>query len=343
MSKSLSLKKICLVPRLEGLGGPSSFQARLRTGLAQRGIEVTYDLADPGCSSLLVIGGSARLDQLWWAKRRGLRIVQRLDGMNWVHRLRKTGLRHYLRSEINNTLLRTIRKNLADCIAYQSHFSKTWWERVYGPLSIPDTVIYNGVDLAMFTPAGPGTPPKDCLRLQVVEGHLGGGNEAGLLSAVHLARELTVTHSLPVELAVIGDVPERLRGIEQELPHGRVKWMGILPRQDIPQADRSAHLLFSADINAACPNAVIEALACGLPVVAFDTGALPEMVQGGAGEVVPYGGDVWKLEPPDIPALAAASAQILTNQPSYRAKARQRAEAEFGLDQMVEKYIHVFL
>ena len=52
------------------------------------------------------------------------------------------------------------------------------------------------------------------------------------------------------------------------------------PRERIPELDRSAHLLYSADLNAACPKSVIEALACGLPVVAFDTGALPELVQG---------------------------------------------------------------
>jgi glycosyltransferase involved in cell wall biosynthesis len=102
-------------------------------------------------------------------------------------------------------------------------------------------------------------------------------------------------------------------------------------------------LLFSADINAACPNSVIEALACGLPVAAFATGALPELVTGDSGRVVPYGGEPWKLEKPDLPALVNAAAEILDDQPRFRAAARQRAEEAFGLDGMIEKYLDVLI
>jgi len=114
---------------------------------------------------------------------------------------------------------------------------------------------------------------------------------------------------------------------------------GLLPLDQIPQLDRSSHLLYSSDINPACPNSVIEALACGLPVIAFDTGALPEIVLDGSGLVVPYGGDPWKLAPPDVAALAQAAIAVLANQDRYRLAARRRAEAAFGLDQMVEKYL----
>ena len=86
-------------------------------------------------------------------------------------------------------------------------------------------------------------------------------------------------------------------------------------------------------------SAVIEALACGLPVLAFDTGALPELVTGDAGRVVPYGGDPWQLDPPNIAALAEAAVEILTRQTEFRAAARARAEDGFGLDQMLDEYL----
>ena len=118
-----------------------------------------------------------------------------------------------------------------------------------------------------------------------------------------------------------------------------VEWAGLVPHEQIPALDRSAHLLYSSDINAACPNSVIEALACGLPVLGFDTGALPELVTGNSGRVVPYGGDPWQLEPPEIAALAEAAVKILVRQTQFRAAARARAEDAFGLDLMLDDYL----
>jgi glycosyltransferase involved in cell wall biosynthesis len=78
-------------------------------------------------------------------------------------------------------------------------------------------------------------------------------------------------------------------------------------------------------------------------VVSFDTGALPELVTGDAGRVVAYGGDPWQLEPPDVAGLAQAAAVLLDDQPRFRRAARQRAEAAFGLDRMVEAYLEVLV
>jgi glycosyltransferase involved in cell wall biosynthesis len=89
---------------------------------------------------------------------------------------------------------------------------------------------------------------------------------------------------------VVGRVRPETQAIWQQRSSVPIVWAGLQPAERIPELDRSAHLLYSADLNAACPNSVIEALACGLPVLAFDTGALQELVVGDAGRVVPYGG-----------------------------------------------------
>ena len=116
-----------------------------------------------------------------------------------------------------------------------------------------------------------------------------------------------------------------------------------MPHEKIPDLDRSAHLLYSSDINVACPNSVIEALACGLPVLAFDTGALPELVTGDAGRVVAYGGDPWKLDLPDISALANAAVEILTESIPFSLSSTIRAEDAFGLTKMVDGYLDALI
>jgi glycosyltransferase involved in cell wall biosynthesis len=332
---------VCILPRPEGIGGPASFRARLIAGLNTRGVPVVQSPDDPECRALLVIGGTRRLPVLFRARKRGVRIVQRLNGMNWIHRRRFTGVTHFLRSEINNLILSTIRKQVADHIIYQSKFASTWWQTVYGKVRASAAVIYNGVDLSEYTPGEPGLRPSDRYRLLLVEGHLGGGNEMGLVNAVALARGLNQMADRPVELVVVGDVPASLQAsFERENP-GKIRWQGKVRREEVAALDRSAHALFSADVNAACPNSVIEALACGLPVVSYATGSLPELIEGDAGMVVPWGSNFWKLEPPDIPVLVSATWTIFKEQERFRPAARARAEAAFSVDAMVDRYLEI--
>lgn len=334
---------IGLAPRLTGMGGMVSFQAKLITGLEQRGISFSFDLSDPSLAAILVVGGTRQVTSLARARRREIRIVQRLNGMNWMHRKRKTGLMAYLRAEGNNRLLAVIRRFLAERIVYQSQFSQAWWEKICGRLNKPLQVTYNGVDLNIYTDAGGPDRPTDYYRLLLVEGHIDQSNHQGLDHAVQLAQALRDRHRLPVELVVVGDVDPALKNEYPETTSGSITWKGMLKREQIPEIDRSAHLLFSADLNAACPNSVIEALACGLPVIAFDTGALGELVTGDAGRVVPYGRNHWELEPPILDPLVQAAHQVLENNPRCRQAARQRALETFGLDKMVESYLNALL
>ncbi len=332
---------ICLTPRVHGVGGMVSFRHKLGEALAQRGYRVTDELRDPTVDAVLVIGGTRDLRGLRSLKGRGVPIIQRLDGMNWLHRKLPTGLRHWLRAEMGNWLLNIIRTRLATGIVYQSTFSRDWWERVHGAARVPNTVIYNGVDLTQYTPDGPHTRPADHYRLLLVEGSLQGGYETGLETAIKLSETLNTQYALRNTLSVAGNVAN---AVKAGYASHAIEWLGLVPREGIPALDRSAHLLFSADLNAACPNSVIEALACGLPVAAFDTGALAELVDQTSGRVTPYGiGDPWELDPPDGGALARGAAEILRGGDHFRAGARKRASALFGLDAMTEGYLAALL
>lgn len=338
MKTSKPLQRVCLTPRVSGVGGMVSFQAKLRRGLAARGIETTHDLADQSCDAVLVVGGTRQLKALRRAKQRGIPIVQRLDGMNWLHRRLPTGGGHWLRAELGNRLLINIRNRIATRVVYQSNFVHGWWQRAYGS-GPQNRVIHNGVDMQLFNPAGPEKPPEKHIRIVMVEGSLLGGYEFGLESAVALADSVQVESNREVELVIAGRVDDLSKAKWSRKSNVDINWVGVLPNEQIPALNRSAHLLYSSDVNAACPNSVIEALACGLPVLAFDTGALRELVTSTSGRVVSYGGDPWKLDPPDVAGLGHAASEILNSQPSFRAGARARAEEAFGLDKMIDAYV----
>lgn len=335
------MKRIGIIPKVSGVGGMVSFQAKLIHGLAARNIQHSFELREP-LDSLLVIGGTRHVGALRRARRHNIPVVQRLDGINWLHRRMRTGPLHWLRAERGNRVLAYIRSRLATRIVYQSGFVQEWWQRQYG--AGPDfRIIHNGVNLATFTPEGGEAPPASHFRILVVEGSLRGDYELGLESAIGLVHTLEREHKLDVELVVAGMVSEVQRMRYAGRTQRPIQWAGVLPNDKIPALNRSAHLLYSTDINAACPNSVIEALACGLPVLAYDTGALSELVPPAAGRLVAYGGDPWQLNAPDAGALAAAAAKLLTapaaQQAAMRRAARAHAETHLGLDQMIDAYL----
>jgi glycosyltransferase involved in cell wall biosynthesis len=341
-ARSLSKKSICFLPKLEGRGGPASFQGRLSQGLAAYGIKTHHDPTRPDCAAILVVGGTHQLLDIWRARQRGVRIVERLDGMNWMHKVRKTGLKHYLRAEWYNRILSFTRRNLADHIVYQSQFSCDWWNSVYQSTRASIQVVYNGVDLNIYSPIGNEKPPRDTVRILVIEANFSGGYESGLENAVDFIVALQQTVNQKVELMITGSASDKLKSMADQKAKGLIRWIGWVPREQIPAKDRSAHMLFSADINAACPNSVVEAMACGLPVIGYATGSLPELVDGDAGRVAPYGNDFWKLEAAQPAGLVAAAADILKRQAHFRKAARTRAEEHFGLEKMTELYLHAF-
>jgi glycosyltransferase involved in cell wall biosynthesis len=301
---------------------------------------VTFDPEEPAISTILVVGGTRHLNELHRARRRGVRIVQRLNGMNWVQRQKFTGVKHFIRAEINNWILTTIRRDLADRIIYQSEFSRDWWMRAHGEVRASGTVIYNGVNLADFAPMPEIPLAADRYRMLLVEGNIGNGYEQGLITAVEVARLLQNRLDRPLELMVVGKVSEGLQ-TEVEKKGLEILWKGVVKRTEVAAIDCSAHVFFSADVNAACPNAAIEALACGLPVIGYDTGAIPELIVDGAGEVARYVNDPWKLEAPDLHTLADAGYQVLKENATYRIAARKRAQAAFDIHEIARSYMQV--
>ncbi|TFG61259.1 MAG: glycosyltransferase [Deltaproteobacteria bacterium] len=103
-------------------------------------------------------------------------------------------------------------------------------------------------------------------------------------------------------------------------------------RSDIPDFLRAADLFVHPSRQEGFSNAILEAMAAGLPVVACDVGGNPEaVVDGVTGRLVP---------PRDPTALAAAMAEILVDPGKGRSMGeagRQRATDRFSLDRMVRE------
>src|SRR5262245_35200985 len=145
------MPRICIVPKVDGLAGVASFRLKFEDGLRLRGADVTHDPSQ-GADVILVLAGTKNLLPLWKARRRGIRIVQRLDGINWIHRVRWAGFWYTIRAVYGNANISFIRARFANQVIYQSQFIKHWWEDWYGPTRVPSSIILNGIDLSRYTP-----------------------------------------------------------------------------------------------------------------------------------------------------------------------------------------------
>jgi glycosyltransferase involved in cell wall biosynthesis len=227
---------------------------------------------------------------------------------------------------------------MADFVVYQSHFVETWWNSVHGECSAPSTNIYNGVDLARFNPQGPRLHSKAGICIISVEGNQGTDKyETGVQLAQGLEQQ-----GLSVELLMFGKSWK-----DADLRFARnpmVRYMGVVANQKLPYFYRGADLFIATDIVSACPNSVIESLACGTPVLGYKAGVLPEMLDEASGQCVEYYGNPLKAEPPGNPSEIVCAARILIEKRDfYSTGARRLAEQRYSLDQMVDAYLQVIL
>jgi UDP-glucose:tetrahydrobiopterin glucosyltransferase len=156
-------------------------------------------------------------------------------------------------------------------------------------LAAPPRLVGNGFDLSRYHPPAP----------EQVEPALGWAGrispEKGLEDAARVAARL----GLPLRVWGLRENGAYAEAVERAVPPGTIEWCGFQPTERLQEGlGRCRVFLNTPRWNEAFGNVVVEAMACGVPVAAYNRGGPGELVQEGVnGALAP---------PDDLDALAAA-------------------------------------
>lgn len=197
-------------------------------------------------------------------------------------------------------------------------------------------VIRPAVDAAIFRP-DPSIEEKKTVRMMVFGGTWVKGSEYALV-AFRRALDLGVQAKLWVLGGADKENRSRLLYTIADLGlEGRVEWVGAQPPERVAELLGESDVFLHASLSEGISNAILEAMASGLPVVVTDAGGTREAVRDGIdGFVVPCR---------DVEAMAEALVR-LGRDPELRRRmgeaGRRRVLEEFTLDRQTREWMEFY-
>jgi glycosyltransferase involved in cell wall biosynthesis len=238
---------------------------------------------------------------------------------------------------------------MADHLFYQSEFCKLSADRFLGKRDNPASeILYNPVDTGFFRPAPELNPLEKTIVLLLSGSHWTAYRVMAALETLHLVRQ----ENKQVSLRIAGRFcwrPDEQEAEQEVRDHARrlgltdvVQITGTYSQDQAPAMLNSCSILLHTKYNDPCPRLVVEAMACGLPVVYSATGGVPELAGEDGGEGVSGPLDWDEDHPPDPQLLARAVLQVAGDLDRYRTGARQRAVKMFDCRPWLDRHGEVF-
>ncbi len=351
--------RILLVNSERGVAGGLSSAVELATGLASAGHAVSV-VCHPASVLRERLAAAGTVEVMPVAIRAELNAWRAVQIATVIERTRPDVILADRRKDVKLSfaarLLRQgpalVHRHGAPSVLRDGLLYRTLWTRIEGMIvnsaamrtqllaatpwiaAVPMHVIHNGKDLSRFAPR-----PELRLAMRQALGIPGSAFVVcyhGVLQPRKnvdlLLRSISLLGEPQVHALLVGPGPERpaLEALAGELGLATT-FTG--PRRDIPEllaaADVAVHLSAAEGFS----NAVIEALACGLPVIASRGASHDEQIEDGVSGVLVTAGDT---------GAVAQNLLLMAHDEAWRrrmaAAARLRAEQQFSLETMVARY-----
>ena len=236
-------------------GGGHQFLRALVGELERRGLDVELNRISGGTPACLFNSFNFDFRRLRRFVREDVRMVHRVDGPIGTYRGFDDG---------TDARIAEVNAELAAATIVQSRYSLDAHRALGIELRDP-VVIPNGVDAAIFHPPT-ARQPLAGRRVRVIATSWSDNPNKGSDALAWLDRNLDRKR---YELTFAGRIAE---------PFEHVRLLGALPTAELANELRRQDVYLAPSRNDPCSNALLEALACGLPAVYRASGGHPELV-----------------------------------------------------------------
>lgn len=326
--------KIFLPANIRPTGGSSSFALKLQRGLQPRH-QVVFKFTPR--FDLLLVNSICPLRYLLYAKLTRRPILHRLDGVYYPMSVARWKYIFY------NLPLQIILQFFAGAVIYQSKYSKASCDKFLGPNRyIRSCNIYNGVDTKLFSPHGTAIRLHDTPDQPIFISASRFRRPDQILPLIDAFRLYQKQYHAQTKLIIIGDFSDSVSTVPPQYandPH--VRFLGPIPNDQLPKYYRAADIFLFTHLNPPCPNNIIEAMACGLPICGIADGAMPEITSPGLNSLlIPAPGRGFNQPRRlDLHAFAANLNTIMLHHADYSSHSRLIASRRFTLRQMIDLYL----
>jgi len=270
-----------------------------------------------------------------WAKKNNIKIVWNQNGVAYKA---WCGIFYKTANIINKKLI-----HMADYVIYQSNFCKESSDKFLGVYKGNWKIIYNPVDIKKFYFIKKSYKEKP-LKLLICGSHRAFYRiKLALLTLYEINKvDDDVRLLIAGRLDWKNAIKETDSLIEELKLKEKVDFFGPYKNDTAVDVYNKAHILIHTQYNDNCPTVVLEAMACGLPVVATNSGGTPELIGKEAGICVDVCKSYIKRYEPNPVELCGAVIKVKNNLSKYSKNAVLRVKKYFSSVDWIKKHKEIF-
>lgn len=209
-------------------------------------------------------------------------------------------------------------------------------------LKVPIAAVSNGVDLKHFKPGKPVKAVYEKYKLDknrktlLSLGRLDPEKNVGAVIEAFLEMETRIGDEVGAQLVIVGDGVDKARLMKMARGYENIHFLGRIVPPELYKIYQLGDVFVTASEIETQGIVLIEAAACGLPLIAVDAGAVSEVCVDGQ--------NGYLCKPGDVPGMAEAMAKILADDELRQrfADASLKIAGEHDFEKTLDKFENIY-